>query len=70
MLATLGLASCSGAFVGFLIKRLGYFEVSEEYFNDSSHVFFDNVLDYWTDLAPKSGWPLTYTKQPDFPPTI
>ncbi len=43
---SMGISLAGGLIVGFLIRFLGYYIVEDEYYNDVSHVYFDDVADF------------------------
>ena len=57
---SIGIALVGGLIVGVLIRFLGYFKVDDEYFNDMTNVYFDDVLDYRAKIENKTGRPPSY----------
>lgn len=55
---SIGIALVGGALVGVLVRFLGYYLIEDEYFNDATTAYFDDVLDYRVESKNKSGRPL------------
>ena len=55
---SVGIGLFGGAVVGAAVRFLGYYLIEDEYYNDATSVYFDDVLDYRVDSKNKSGRPL------------
>jgi ammonium transporter Rh len=60
---SLGIALLGGLLVGILVRFLGYYLIEDEYFNDSTTAYFDDVLDYRVQSKNQSGRPLCLLAQ-------
>ena len=49
---SLGISLVGGLVVGVVIRFLGYFIVEDEYYNDMSKVYFDDVADFHSNPNP------------------